>query len=282
MSNKNQCFSLNKAIKFIDTHFHPIEFKDSYEEKTKKIFCLDEFLEILSANKLYKLISISTKVQDISFYETLSDKNEKFYFSVGIHPCEIEKNFKEELFFLKNEIKRLLLKNKKICGIGEVGIDLFHSKDNFINQKIAFVEQINMAIDNNLPLFIHTRNASNETYEILSDFKNKNIKGIIHCFCDDYFWAKKFVDLNFKLGIGGIITYPKNEQIRDAVKKIGIENIVYETDAPYLPPQSKRGKLNSPEYIPEINDYLAEYLNIDKIILAEKIFLNTNEIIKFN
>ena len=101
------------------------------------------------------------------------------------------------------------------------------------------------------------------------------MNGVIHCFGEDYEWAKKWLSLGFYLGINGLITYPRNEHVRKAVKSIGPEYIFYETDSPFLPIQKNRGSINTPEAIPEINDFIANILNMDRAKLAKIVFDNT-------
>lgn len=269
-------------MKIIDTHFHPdtlIEF----EKKKNNTLYLNENIIIDSKKKMIeKMFCISTHINNFQEYINLSTQHKEYYFSIGIHPCEFENtNLKETELLLKKTILYCKENKLKLIGIGETGIDLFREENKILQseQIIIFDYHINLSIDNNLPLIIHTRNATTETYSILKNYVGK-INGTIHAFCDDYQWAKKFVDLGFKLGIGGMITYPKNEHIRDAVKRIGIDNILLETDAPFLPMQSMRGKINHPQYSYDIGIQIASLLEINKDTCFEKIYNNTTSLFK--
>lgn len=259
---------------FIDTHVHINLIKDFYKKKLNIDFCEKFFLNSLIQNNIKKIICISTNYQDWIYNIQLSNTFENVFFTLGIHPCEIKNKH-----FLNNSeynlailIEDSLKNNSKICAIGECGIDLYHDKNYLKFQIEAFHEQIQLSLKYSLPLIIHTRNAFDETYNIL---KNYNARAVIHCFVDNFEIAKKWVDLGFKLGIGGNITYPKNNELREAVLKIGLNNIVLETDAPFLSPQSKRSDINTSLNIPEIGKFIADIYNIDIEKFSSKIYENT-------
>ena len=135
-------------------------------------------------------------------------------------------------------------------------------------QRIVFEKQINMALDYNLPIVIHCRDAFDEIYNILVKYKTKNLSGVFHCFTGNYDQALKVCDLNFKLGIGGVVTF-KNGGLDKFLNKIPIENIVLETDSPYLAPSPYRGKRNESSYIIYIIDKLSEIYQIDNDSIAD-------------
>jgi TatD DNase family protein len=268
-------------MKFIDTHAHPIIIKDSYKKKENIDIEYADLFESFKKKEIYKIICVSTNKNDFDENIKLSLMNEICFFSLGIHPCDVlDINLaKEEIYLLKEKIVYSKKNNLKLVAIGETGIDLYHCKDNLQIQKKIFEKQIEIAIENKLPLIIHSRNAFQETYDILKYYKIKNnISAVIHCFSDEYEIAKKWIDLNFFLGVGGIITYPKNNELRKGLFKIGFENIVLETDAPFLPVQEFRGKINTSEFIPNINSCLSSIYNVDKEFLAEKIYNSTLKI----
>jgi TatD DNase family protein len=264
----------SRGKKFIDTHFHPIDFIDHNNNIQKITLTANSICNLFIDKSIAKHICISTNIQDVDKHEREYAFIDGFYFSIGIHPCEVRGNIYEDEFFLKSKILTNSDFSKKIVSIGEVGLDFFHEKkeDCFKKQIEYFEMQINIAIENDLPLIIHSRNSIAETYDVLKKFKNKNIRGVIHCFSENFEWAKKFVDLNFFLGIGGIVTYPKNSFLIDSIRFVGVENILYETDSPWLPPQWVRGKINTPENIPKINFFLSENLSIYENILSEIVY----------
>ncbi|MCL4361303.1 TatD family hydrolase [Candidatus Dependentiae bacterium] len=148
----------------------------------------------------------------------------------------------------------------KIVAIGECGLDYHYPEYDKNLQYDAFKAQIEIALENDLALVIHTRSAKDEVLKILSEYKNDKLRGTIHCFSEDLQFAQDAIKLGFVLGIGGTITYPKNEILRNVLKTVGIENIILETDAPYLSPQEIRGKVNTPAQIKNIAQFIADLL----------------------
>jgi len=173
---------------------------------------------------------------------------------MGLHPCSVKENYIEELSFIKQYID-----DARVVGIGEIGMDLYWDKTFIEEQKIAFKTQIQWAKDRKMPIIIHCREAFDEIYEILLEEKDEWLRGIFHCFSGSEEQAKKIIDLNFYLGIGGVLTY-KNSGLADAIKHIDLKHIVLETDSPYLSPVPHRGKPNESSYLIHVADKLAEVM----------------------
>lgn len=176
---------------------------------------------------------------------------------IGLHPCYVNENYDSELKFVKDNILEHDYK-----AIGEIGIDLFHEKKYLEQQVYVFEEQIKLALENNLPIVIHSRDSFDEIYEVLKKFKSDNLRGIFHCFTGDKQQAKKIIDLNFHLGIGGVVTF-KNGKISEFLNSIPIERIVLETDSPYLAPSPYRGKRNESSYLKIIAEKIADLYNLE-------------------
>ena len=174
-----------------------------------------------------------------------------------MHPCYVNENYDSELKFVKDNILEHDYK-----AIGEIGIDLFHEKKYLEQQVYVFEEQIKLALENNLPIVIHSRDSFDEIYEVLKKFKYDNLRGIFHCFTGDKQQAKKIIDLNFHLGIGGVVTF-KNGKISEFLNSIPIERIVLETDSPYLAPSPYRGKRNESSYLKIIAEKIADLYNLE-------------------
>lgn len=185
-----------------------------------------------------------------------SQYNENYFPMMGLHPCSVNENFEEQLKNIYNELSSL-----KYYGIGEVGIDLYWDKSTFQIQKEAFVRQAEWAIEFNLPVSIHSRNATDEIISIIKEKKLSKLRGVFHCFSGDFEQAQTIIDMGFYLGIGGTVTY-KNSTLPDVIAKTGINNLVLETDSPYLPPVPYRGKRNETSYIPLIAYKISEILGI--------------------
>jgi TatD DNase family protein len=176
---------------------------------------------------------------------------------MGLHPCSVNATVETEL----NTVKNWLAK-RKFVGVGEIGIDLYWDKSFFEEQKHAFKTQIQWALDYNYPIVIHCREAFDPIYEVLKSFA-KLPKGIFHCFSGNLEQANKIIALgNFKLGIGGVVTF-KNAGLDRVVEQIDLAHLVLETDAPYLAPNPFRGKRNEPMYLLEIAKKIAELKQVD-------------------
>jgi TatD DNase family protein len=182
---------------------------------------------------------------------------------IGLHPTSVKENFSSQLLEIEKWIEK-----EKFYAFGEIGIDLYWDKT-FINEQIqAFKFQLVLAKEKNLPVVIHSRNSMDEIFEVLKDKPFSGIQGIFHCYSGNVNQAKKVVEMGYMLGIGGVVTY-KNSILPDVVREVGLNNIVLETDAPYLTPIPFRGKRNESSYINIIAEKVAEILEIDKSVVAE-------------
>ena len=229
---------------FIDSHAHIYldQFSDSlsniikksHENRVKKIL-----MPNINIDTIKPMLQISRKYEDIC------------YPMLGLHPCYLTVNYESEI----NQIFKYL--DATIVAVGEIGIDLFRSRENYKDQVKAMEMQCEIALDNNLPIVIHTRNSIDETIEIVQRYSKRNLKGVFHCFVGNYNQAKKIIDLGFKLGIGGILTF-KNSELRNIISKINLEDILLETDSPYLSPEPYRGKINNPSNLVFIGEKLSQ------------------------
>ena len=177
---------------------------------------------------------------------------------MGLHPCSV----KPETWEKELNIVQKYLSERKFCAIGEIGIDLYWDKSTLDIQIKAFEQQIDWAIEKDLPIIIHSRDSFDETFEVLEQKRHPKLRGIFHCFSGNLEQAKKAINLNFHLGIGGVVTF-KNGKIDQFLKEIPIERIVLETDSPYLAPVPHRGKRNESSYIPLIIGKLVDIYKFD-------------------
>jgi TatD DNase family protein len=181
---------------------------------------------------------------------------ENCFAMMGLHPCSVKENYLEELAIIESWLDK-----RKFAAIGEIGIDLYWDKTFLKEQEIAFKKQIDWALTYNYSIVIHCRNAFDEIYSILNSYQTLP-KGIFHCFSGTIEQAEKILALkNFKLGIGGVVTF-KNSGLDKVLESISIEDVVLETDAPYLAPMPHRGKRNESSYIPLIAQKVADIKNI--------------------
>lgn len=213
-------------------------------------------IEQAAHNNVTTIINVGTSLSESINCVKIAQHYPQVYASVGLHPNDCTADWMNDL----KEITKLVTHKQlnKIVAIGECGIDRHYPDYNLQRQRDAFRAQIELALEHNLALIVHSRDAYDETLAALDEFKNDPLRGTIHCFSEDQAFADHALNLGFVLGIGATITYPKNNVLREVVKKVPLEKIILETDAPFLPPQEFRGKQNSPSHIATIAHYLAE------------------------
>ena len=251
----------------IDTHTHLYlkEFAadiDDVINRAKNLKINNFFLPAIDSSYTESMIALKNAYPDI------------MHLMAGLHPCSVKDNYLEELSHVEN-----VLKNHAIVAIGEIGIDLYWDKSTLNIQKKAFASQIRLAKDLNLPIVIHCRNAFDEIFEVLENEKSENLRGIFHCFSGNYEQALKAISFNMKLGIGGVVTF-KNGKIDKFLKEIPLDNLVLETDSPYLAPPPFRGKRNESSYLSIIIDKLTEVYEIPAKKIIEITSTNAIELFK--
>lgn len=230
---------------YIDTHCHVLsEYYNNIEVIVKK--CIE--------NNVTKIIVSGCDMKSNKEVLELVNKYDIIYGTLGFHPTELE-DFKEEYFdFLIENIN-----NKKIVGIGEIGLDYHYENTDKEKQRRIFNKQLEIAEKFNRPVVIHSRDAIQETYDMLSKY---NLKGSIHCFSGSLEMAKLFIRLGYKIGVGGIITFKNAKNIIKVIENIDLSYILLETDSPYLSPEPYRGSKNDPSNIPIIAEKLANLKNV--------------------
>ena len=248
----------------IDTHSH--------------INCIEEFTiyEIITNaknNGVEKIILPAAYPSDIDIVFDIANKYENVFGLLGVHPSEV-KDWDDSLI---DKIKKYS-ENKKIVGIGEIGLDYYWDKSFNDLQKEVFIKQIKLANELNLPISIHDREAHKDTYDILKEY-NKNSKIIMHCFSGSVEFAKECVKEGWYIALGGVVTFKNAIKMKEVAKNIPIENLLLETDAPYLTPVPYRGKTNQPAYVKYVAEEIAKlrdtsFEEIDKITTqnAERVF----------
>ena len=244
----------------IDSHCH-LDYPNLYNQ-------LDDVIKRAQIKNVNKLLTICTTLESFEKIKLIIKKYEHVYGTFGIHPHETN-NFTH---IDSKYILELKKKYKKIIGIGESGLDFYYNHSDKEIQIRSFIEHIKAALELNIPIIVHTRNAETKTFEILeSEKKNSNLKVLIHCFTGTAEFARKLLDLNCYISVSGIITFKNSTDLINAVSKIPIEKLLVETDSPYLAPIPYRGKSNEPSYIVETIDKLSQIKNISK----DKVKANT-------
>jgi TatD DNase family protein len=171
---------------------------------------------------------------------------------MGLHPCSVKEDYENELAHVAEWLSK-----RPFAAVGEIGLDFYWDKTFVAEQYTAFRRQIAWALQYGLPIVIHTRNAMQETINLVKEYKGSGLRGIFHCFSGSYESAVQIIEAGFYLGIGGVLTY-KNAGLPDVLAKVGLEHLVLETDAPYLTPVPFRGKRNESSYLTYVVEKLAE------------------------
>jgi TatD DNase family protein len=219
---------------------------------------------------------------DKSYYErmmlVIGRHREHCFPMIGLHPTSVKANFREELDFVKETLGK---NREKFYGIGEIGIDLYWDKTFINEQTYALNYQLDLAIEYQLPVAIHTRNSFEIAIKMIREKNNPELKGVFHCFSGSVEQAQQAMELGFMLGIGGIITY-KNSGLQKVMEVTGLTHFVLETDAPYLPPIPYRGQRNESAFIPVIAEKVAEIKNVSVTEVAEITTLNAVTLFKID
>lgn len=243
---------------FIDTHCHLSS--DYYDDIDKVILENRE-------NGIDKIIISGCSKSEIESSLYYINKYNDIFATIGFHPDQTGEISLDDISELENKIA----KNKKIVGIGEIGLDYHYEKENREKQKELFECQLKLAEKLNLPVVIHTRDATNDTINILKKYK---VKGTIHCFSGSLETANLYIKMGFKLGIGGVLTF-KNSKLYQVIEKISLNNILLETDSPYLSPEPYRGTVNSSKNVVLVAKKIADIKNIDLNEVSKVTIKNT-------
>ena len=249
---------------YIDTHCHLS--REDYDD-------IDKVIEENKNANIDKIVVSGCSMESIEEVMDLKDRYDMVYVTIGYHPEYADTVTESDLDYLKS-----LLGEKKVVGIGEIGLDYHYTKDNKDKQIWLFEEQLKIAEEFNLPVVIHSRDATMDTINTLKKYK---VKGIIHCFSGSLETANIYISMGFLLGIGGVVTF-KNSKLKDVVKEVPLESIVLETDSPYLTPVPFRGKINSSKYLEFIANFIADIKNISVDELAEITSRNASSLFDFN
>jgi TatD DNase family protein len=237
----------NGDYMLIDTHCHLLnEYYDNVQE----------IIDKMQRNNIIGFVS-GTDVKNSEEAVSLANKNENIYATVGFHPTELNHISENDWITLEK-----MMKHPKVVAVGEIGLDYYHSIEQVKEQKKAFIRQIRLAKKYNKPIIIHNREATDDILKILYKENVSLIGGIMHCFNGNLETAKKIIDLNLLISVGGIVTFSNADDLRQVIKNIDLEYIVLETDSPFLAPTPFRGKKNDPTLLENIVNNIANVKDI--------------------
>ena len=227
-----------------DTHAHYDD--EAFDEDREKL------LERMQNRGVEYIVNVGASMASCKSTIGLVRRFPYVYGALGIHPDEVAELTEEDYKWLERSINK-----PKIVAVGEIGLD-YHWNDNKDVQVEAFERQMNMARESKLPIIIHSRDAAQDTYEVMKSNKADEMGGVVHCFSYTKEMAEKFLDMGFYLGIGGVVTFNNAKKLREVVEYMPIERMLLETDCPYLAPEPNRGKRNDSFYLPYVANKIAE------------------------
>jgi TatD DNase family protein len=237
---------------------------------------LSDLSNVLKRSKdigIKKLLTISTSFESFSKIKDIVNKDEIIFGTIGIHPHESDTNT-----ITKNQIIKSIKENPKIIGIGETGLDYYYNNSDKEKQITSFKTHIEAGIECNVPIIVHSRNAEDDTFKILNDYKEHSPKILMHCFTGSKQFSEKLLKLNSYFSASGIITFKKSTDLQETFKSLPIDKILIETDSPYLAPVPNRGKKNEPSFIDFTAQKLSDIKKISKIELINKTTDNFNRL----
>lgn len=249
---------------FIDTHCHIS--KEYFDD-------IPNLIDKIVKSGVNKVIVNGCDMKSNFEVLELVEKYDIVYGALGFHPTELDDFSDEQLIWLEKNIN-----NKKIVAIGEIGLDYHYDNTDKVKQKEVFEKQLQIASKYHKPVIVHSRDAINDTYNIISKY---NVIGSLHCFSSSKEMAERFIKLGFYIGIGGVCTYKNAKEIKEVIKAIDLEYIILETDTPYLSPEPVRKEKNTPCNIPIIASYIASLKDVDLSIVSKVTSANASRLFDF-
>ncbi len=252
-------------MQFIDTHAHI--YSKKYDSDR------DEVIRRSVENGVTKIYMPNVDVESIDAMLEAEHRYPDICIPMmGLHPCDVKKGFEKELYVMEDWLNK-----RPFVAVGEIGTDLYWDKSLFEEQKEALKIQVNWAKEKELPIVLHCRESIDETIEIIGELNDQKLTGVFHCFSGNVEQANRIIEMGFLLGIGGVSTF-KNGGLDKVLPEIGLDNLVLETDGPYLAPVPHRGKRNSPEYIPLIAQRVGDLTENTLEKVSEITNLNANKV----
>lgn len=217
----------------------------------------EEVISSLFSGVIGNIVNVAASMEGCKNSILLSNKYTNMYASVGVHPSECECMTDADIEILRNYCNE-----EKVVAIGEIGLDYYYEDPGREIQKKWFIEQLILAKEVEKPVIIHSRDAANDTYNILKEYGNNLKNVVIHCFSYEKEMATRFLEMGYYLGIGGVITFKNGRKLREVVENAPLDRLVLETDSPYLAPEPFRGKRNGSENLVYVAETIAQIKNV--------------------
>ena len=243
----------------VDSHCHLDRLKlDNYNGDLSKA------IDAATARGIEQLLCVGISINNREAVVRIAEQFPQVVCSVGVHPLDV----KEGLATGENLVD--WANHKKVVALGETGLDYYYSEEDKTLQQESFIIHLEASKQVRLPVIVHTRDAREDTLELIKAYGSEESAGVLHCFTENWDMAKRAIDMNYMISISGIVTFKNANELRDVVKKIPLDRLLVETDSPYLAPVPYRGKSNEPQYVREVAEYIAELKNISLDELACK------------
>ncbi|MEH6550869.1 MAG: TatD family hydrolase [Pseudomonadales bacterium] len=213
---------------------------------------IDDVLALANERGVERFLCVAIDQSNTPDVYDLATRFPSVYASAGVHPMAAHENP------VSAEWLRDWGSRERVVALGETGLDYYYSEEHIALQQQSFRLHMELAVELNKPVIVHTRGARQDTISMLEEYSDKGLRGVLHCFTEDWDMAKKALDLGFYISISGIVTFRNADQLRDVVRKIPLQQLLVETDAPYLAPVPHRGKSNEPQWVYEVASYCAE------------------------
>jgi len=243
---------------FVDSHCHLDRLDLSARNNS-----LTEVLEAAAERNVSRMLCVAIDMQLFPEMYSKVAALDNVFASVGVHPLHVE----QELIEIEQLMKYAA--DPKIVALGETGLDYFYQKDNVEQQQESFIRHLKASAQSRLPVIVHTREAREDTINLLKQYADTEVGGVLHCFTESWEMARQALDLNYSISFSGIITFRNAAELREVVRQVPLENILIETDAPYLTPVPFRGKPNEPQYVVEVAQCVADIKGISIEQVAE-------------
>lgn len=227
-----------------DTHAH---YDDSRYDKDR-----ESVLEMIGREGVGLVVNIGSSMESAMASLALAEKYDFIYAAIGVHPSETQDLTEDDMDWMREHAA-----HEKAVAVGEIGLDYHYDEPARELQKQWFRRQLKLAVDVNLPVCIHSRDAAQDTLAIIQEVHNGKTGGVIHCFSYGWEMAELYLKMGFYLGIGGVITFKNGKKLKEVVKKAPLKRLILETDAPYLTPEPDRGKRNDSSYLKYVADEIA-------------------------
>lgn len=233
----------------------------------------DRLLALLKDEGIAPIVNIGASIETTKSTVELAHRYDHVYAAIGVHPSDCGDLTEKDIEWLKD-----LSSDEKVVAIGEIGLDYHYDEPDREIQKKWFIRQLELAGDTSLPIVVHSRDAAQDTYEMIKDFRG--LRGVIHCFSYSAELAREYVKMGYYIGVGGVVTFKNGRKLHEVVKEIPLESIVVETDAPYLSPEPYRGRRNSSAFIPYIIERIADLKNVSYETVERALYDNAADLYK--